>query len=88
MPPPGVPSRVWELVAERAAVKGATWVTKAVLPPVAREILGVSWSRRDERLAQAYLRSVRLAWHAVPQQARRLPRAAEADRRLGLAAAA
>lgn len=84
--PPGVPPRVWELVGERVAVKGATWVTAAVLPPVAREMLGVHWTRADERLAQTYVRSVRLAWRAVPPRARRLPRAAEADRRLALAA--
>lgn len=86
VPPPAIPGLVWNVVAERAAVAGATWITKAVLPPVAREILGIQWTRRDEALAAAYMRSVRLAWHAVPQHARRLPRAAAADRRLALAA--
>ncbi|MBO9533893.1 MAG: DUF2236 domain-containing protein [Solirubrobacteraceae bacterium] len=85
-PPPGVPAAVWNAVGERAAVFGAQWITKATLPPAAREILGIRWTRRDERLARAYVRSVRLAWHAVPPRARRLPRAAEADRRLALAA--
>ena len=86
--PPGVPPQVWNVVAERAAVAGATWITKATLPPQAREILGIRWTRRDERLAQAYLRSVRLAWHAVPAKARRIPRAAAADRRVAQGAAA
>ncbi len=86
VPPPGVPELVWNVVGEQAAVFGATWITKATLPPVAREILGVRWTRRDERLAQAYHRSVRLAWNAVPARARRMPRAAAADRRLAAAA--
>ncbi len=85
-PPPGVPAAVWDVIGERAAVMGAQWITKATLPPAAREILGIRWTRRDERLARAYLRSVRLAWRAVPPRARRLPRAAAADRRLALAA--
>ncbi|MBJ7472735.1 MAG: DUF2236 domain-containing protein, partial [Solirubrobacteraceae bacterium] len=84
--PPGIPPLVWNVVAERAAVLGSTWITKATLPPEAREILGIRWTRRDERLAQAYVRSVRLAWHAVPPRARRMPRAAAADRRLAKAA--
>jgi uncharacterized protein (DUF2236 family) len=76
--PPGVPERVWNVVGERAAVYGAQWITKATLPPEAREILGIRWTGRDERLAQTYLRAVRLAWHGVPPRARRIPRAAAA----------
>lgn len=87
VPPPGIPPQVWGVVAERAAVFGATWITKATLPPEARELLGIVWTRRDEVLARAYVRSVKLAWNAVPQRARRLPQAAAADRRLALAAA-
>lgn len=86
VPPPGIPPQVWGVIAERAAVLGATWITKATLPPEARDLLGYRWTRRDELLARAYLRSVKLAWNAVPQRARRLPQAAAADRRLALAA--
>lgn len=84
--PPGVPDHVWRVVAERAAVAGATWVTKATLPAEARDLLGYRWTARDERMARAYVRAVRLAWAAVPARARRLPQAAAADRRLALAA--
>jgi uncharacterized protein (DUF2236 family) len=84
--PPGIPPRVWSAAMEPVAVAGATWVTKATLPPQAREILGYRWTTRDERMARAYVRAVKLAWNGVPARARRLPQAAAADRRLALAA--
>ncbi len=88
VPPPGMPPQLWRIAGERAAVFGATWITKAALPPAAREILGIRWTRHDERLAQAYFRAVRVGWKGVPAKARRMPRAAAADRRLAAAEAA
>jgi uncharacterized protein (DUF2236 family) len=55
---------------------GAPWLTRGTLPPRAREILKVTWSRNDE-LALNGLRSfVRTAWPIVPPRLSRLPRAA------------
>jgi len=64
--PVPLPDAIWRLVGEPTAVAAAVWLTRATLPPVAREILGLSWSSADEWRAQAFFRAVRSAWRGVP----------------------
>jgi uncharacterized protein (DUF2236 family) len=56
-------------------VAGSTWLVRGTLPPRARELLEVEWSRRDERRLRALSLAVRSGWHVAPAWLRRLPRA-------------
>lgn len=79
-PHPAIEGVVW--AAARPLIRhGAPWITRGTLPPQAREMLAITWSRKDQ-LALAGLRAlVRTTWPIVPHRARRLPRAAHAARR-------
>jgi len=54
-------------------VDGSTWLVRGTLPPRAREVLEVEWSREDERRLLAL--AVRGGWNVAPARLRRLPRA-------------
>jgi hypothetical protein len=74
-PYPAIDGLVWAAMRPLIGF-GAPWLTRGTLPPRAREILKVTWSRNDE-LALNGLRSlVRAAWPIVPPRLSRLPRAA------------
>lgn len=81
--PLGIPSLAWQRGgAEWLAVRSATWVTQATLPPEARELLGIRWSWLDQQRARALFTAIRRSWPLVPPPARLLPRASAAQRRL------
>jgi|HigsolmetaAR202D_1030399.scaffolds.fasta_scaffold20294_2 uncharacterized protein (DUF2236 family) len=54
---------------------GPNWVARGTLPPRARELLGLTWSERDERLLRALGAAVRTGWRFVPRPLRYMPRA-------------
>ncbi|MCG5431270.1 oxygenase MpaB family protein [Mycobacterium sp. MYCO198283] len=53
----------------------AVWVTVGLYDPPVRELMGYSWSRRDERLHRLFGRLVALVWKLVPFRRRYHPRA-------------
>lgn len=64
------------------------WLTVGLYDPAIRELMGYTWSQRDQRLHWLFGRAVNLAFKAVPRRYRMHPRArAGWDRAEGRAAA-
>jgi uncharacterized protein (DUF2236 family) len=61
--------------------RGPTWVARGTLPPEAREMLGLSWSRADEVALRGLMTWLRASWPLVPEPYRWHPRAWKAVRR-------
>jgi uncharacterized protein (DUF2236 family) len=61
-------------------VDSSIWLVRGTLPPRARELLEVEWSRGDERRLRALALAVRSGWNVAPARLRRLPRAHKAAR--------
>lgn len=87
--PPGLPAALmpaWTLT--RPAIGAAAmWLTHGTFPPEVREILGIGWSRRDERLFLAVGQVIRGVARIIPERWRypRMPRLARAIARAELA---
>jgi uncharacterized protein (DUF2236 family) len=82
MEQPWLPKPVWKMVA--GVVTNPMWLAGVgMLDPEVREVLGLSWSRREERQFRLFGGAVRAAWQAVPKQLRYMPRAKAAFRREG-----
>jgi uncharacterized protein (DUF2236 family) len=73
-PHPALDGPAWAAVRPLVGV-GAPWLTRGALPPGAREILDVTWSRNDELALRSLSALVRTSWPIVPPRLRRLPRA-------------
>jgi uncharacterized protein (DUF2236 family) len=61
--------------------RGGPWLTRGTLPPQAQEILGISWSHRDQLALDGLRALIRATWPIVPAGMRQLPRASDAARR-------
>lgn len=82
-----IPDRLW---AALLAVLGPTvvWVTVGLYDEPVRQLMGYSWSARDEALHRLFGRAVNLAFTVLPRRRRMHPRArAGWDRAQGRAAA-
>ncbi|EHB57958.1 Protein of unknown function DUF2236 [Mycolicibacterium rhodesiae JS60] len=53
----------------------AVWITVGLYDQPVRDLMGYSWSRRDERLHRLFGRSVNLAFKLLPKRRRMHPRA-------------
>jgi uncharacterized protein (DUF2236 family) len=75
-PPPGwfLPELAWG-AGRRAVGRLLSTITFGLLPPEAREILGVRWTRRDERRLERITRVVRVTASRLPGAQRYHPRA-------------
>ncbi|GAA4430852.1 oxygenase MpaB family protein [Actinokineospora soli] len=73
-PPPFVPAAVWAVV-RRPVMRFGSWLSIGLLPPRAREILGATWSARDQRRFRAVAAVVRWVWPRLPRRLRYLDRA-------------
>src|SRR5690606_16481431 len=69
-----IPDWLWKL---QLKVLGpfAVWVTVGLYDPPVRELMGYTWSERDERLHRLFGRAVNLAFKLLPKRRRMHPRA-------------
>lgn len=75
IPPPAfVPAPVWAVV-RNPVVRFGSWLSAGLLPPRAREILGLAWTARDQRRFAAVAAVVRWIWPKLPRRLRYLDRA-------------
>jgi uncharacterized protein (DUF2236 family) len=85
-PPPfasWIPAPVWSVLRIPVA-RGFVWLTVGMYDPPVRELLGYSWTRRDERLHRLVGKAVNAAFALVPRRYRMHPRGrAGWDRALG-----
>lgn len=80
---PWLPQWLWKLQRPLVA-KVFVWLTVGMYEPEIRELLGFSWSARDERLHRAVGKIVNLVFKAVPVRYRKHPRARDGiDRAAG-----
>jgi uncharacterized protein (DUF2236 family) len=69
-----IPDRLWSLYL-RALGPIVVWVTVGLYDSPVRELMGYTWSARDERLHRMFGRAVGLAFRCLPRRARMHPRA-------------
>ncbi len=69
-----IPDRLWSLYV-KALGPIVVWVTVGLYDPRVRELMGYTWSMRDERLHRMFGRAVGLAFRCLPRRARMHPRA-------------
>ncbi|WP_020495006.1 oxygenase MpaB family protein [Sciscionella marina] len=82
MTQPWLPAPLWKLVAPLVANPAWT-LGVGMLHPAARETLGVSWSKADQRRFELITNTVRTAWRGVPLRARYMAPARAGFRREG-----
>ena len=75
-----LPDPLWRVL-RIPLMRGFRWLTTGLYPEPVRATLGLSWSRRDERVLRLLGRGVHLAWKLVPFDYRFHPRARQAWRR-------
>ena len=83
-PPPWMPRFVpnWLWRRQIALVQRLfLWITTGLYDEPIREMLGLRWSERDERLFRRFGKAVNAAMALVPPRYRRHPRARDADDR-------
>ncbi len=61
------------------------WIGRGLLPPEAREILGLDWSPAEERALQALFAGLRTGWPLVPSPLRETARARRGRKGIALA---
>jgi uncharacterized protein (DUF2236 family) len=69
-----IPDRLWSLYL-KALGPIVVWVTVGLYDPPVRELMGYTWSARDERLHRLFGRAINLAFRCLPRRARMHPRA-------------
>ena len=78
LPPPPfarwMPKPLWALQ-RRLVAPFFVWVTVGLYDPPVRDLMGYSWSARDERLHRRFGRLVGLVFSVLPERARMHPRA-------------
>jgi uncharacterized protein (DUF2236 family) len=67
-------NRAWATL-QPLLLDGSTWLLRGTLPPRARELLEIDWSRGDALRLRALAGAVRATWIVTPSRLRRLPRA-------------
>ncbi|MFG3522221.1 oxygenase MpaB family protein [Nocardia nova] len=72
--PPGLPEPVWSLIWQ-PVMAANLWIGIGLLPPHCREILGLTWHRRDQRLFELFTATVRTIWPRLPERLRYFSRA-------------
>ena len=77
---PWLPDAVWRLASKQVA-RSYLWISVGMYPPAVRELLGFTWSARDERLLRLLGRVINIAWRLVPRALRYHPRARAGWRR-------
>lgn len=82
-----LPEPAWRL-ARIPISRGFVWLTVGMYPQPVRDLLGYTWSTRDERAFRLVGRAIALAWRLVPFERRFHPRARAAWRRVRGARAA
>ena len=70
-----VPAWLWSPVQRRLIAPFMEWLCVGLYDPPVRELLGYTWSERDEWLHRRFGDAVRLVFNALPKQARKHPRA-------------
>jgi uncharacterized protein (DUF2236 family) len=84
-PPPWMPSWtprwLWQMQAAQGQ-KMFMWITTGLYDAPIREMMGLSWSERDEKLFRLFGKAVNAVMKLVPPRYRRHPRARDADDRL------
>jgi uncharacterized protein (DUF2236 family) len=71
---PWMPERMWRL--QRNALGPLlVWLTIGLYDPPVRELMGYTWSARDERRLGRFCRLVRVLWAVTPRRMRMHPRA-------------
>lgn len=78
-----IPAAVW-FAFEPLITRINVWLMAAMMPERGREILGLSWSRTDQRIFTAFQRCVRTVWPHVPNRVKYFPRARIAIAKYGL----
>jgi uncharacterized protein (DUF2236 family) len=73
-PPPRVPRAVWTVV-HRPVMATNVWLLNALMPERGREILGLTWTKNDERPFRAVSAVIRHGWPLLPARLRYNPRA-------------
>lgn len=69
-----MPHAAWALL-RPAVARSQLWITTGLYDPEVRELLGLSWSARDERLHRLFGRTVHAAFTLLPRRRRLHPRA-------------
>lgn len=72
--PPGLPQWIWRPIC-RPVVSVNLWLLAGLMPEPARQILGITWTRRDQRRLDILATVLRHAWRLFPARARYFPRA-------------
>lgn len=84
-PPPWMPSWtprwLWQMQAAQGQ-KIFMWITTGLYDAPIREMMGLTWSERDEKLFRLFGKTVNAVMKLVPPRYRRHPRARDADDRL------
>lgn len=75
IPPPAfVPRPVWAVL-RGPVVRFGSWLSVGLLPVRARQILGLTWTARDQRRFAAVAAVIRWTWPKLPRRLRYLDRA-------------
>jgi uncharacterized protein (DUF2236 family) len=82
--PVAIPEPMWDNIIEPAARRAAPWLMAAMMDPRARDLLGLSWTRRDQFAFTALRQVVRATWPRLPRRLRYFPRAYAAIEKHGL----
>lgn len=73
--PVPIPGPLWDLLIEPIARQMSPWLMSAMMTPRGREILDLSWSRRDQQLFSLFQGVVRITWPRLPRRLKYFPRA-------------
>lgn len=82
--PVPIPEPLWDNIIEPIARQATPWLMAAMMDPRARDLLGLSWSRRDQFAFTLLQQVVRTTWPRLPQRLRYFPRAYAAIEKHGL----
>lgn len=73
-PPKGVPAPLWNLT-RKPVTRLGVWLANGFMPERGREILGLTWTARDQRRLDALATIVRRTWPLLPAWVRYFSRA-------------
>jgi uncharacterized protein (DUF2236 family) len=68
-PPPAIPRAIWPLI-RGPFMRFNLWLGTGLLPPRARDILGLPWTARDQRRLRIFAAVVRRTWPLLPRRVR------------------
>ncbi|MUL67448.1 hypothetical protein BOO86_23440 [Mycobacterium sp. CBMA 234] len=82
--PVSIPEPLWDNVIEPIVRQTGPWLMSAMMDQRARDLLGLSWSRRDQLAFGTLQQVVRTVWPRLPLRVRYFPRAYAAIEKHGL----